>query len=233
MDDLGEIAREWLRNTMREKGLTAYRWGKLAGIAPTTITRPLSDPNYTFTPKLVTLKRLADAAQVELPGILSAPESMDIVRVRRSIPVAGEVRAGSWSRIPDEPEIGEWLPMEVPGYEGVELFAVKVVGRSMDQLYPDGTYVICAPPAETGIREDDCVVVRRTNADNLAETTLKQVTRVNGEVCLVPRSTDPDHQTPIPLPSRDELAQGGVEILGVVLVEYRKERRGRGPLLTF
>lgn len=44
MDDLGEIAREWLRNTMREKGLTAYRWGKLAGIAPTTITRAILGP---------------------------------------------------------------------------------------------------------------------------------------------------------------------------------------------
>lgn len=234
MDELREAARDFLRRGLKKTGWTAYRWAKEARVASTTITRPLNDPEFKYLPKADTLQKLALAAQLELPNILKPTESMDIVKVHRSIPVVGDVRAGSWERVPDEPDIREWLPMEVPGYEGVELFAVKVVGRSMDLLYQDGTYVICAPPAEAGLQVDDCVVVRRTNASDQAETTLKQiVSQADGSVVLAPRSSDPAHQEPIPVPARNEWAHAGLEILGVVLVEYRKERRGRGPLLSF
>jgi SOS-response transcriptional repressor LexA len=233
MDELREAARDFLRRGLNKTGWTAYRWAKEAKVASTTITRLLNDPEWTNIPKAVTLQKLATAAGLELPDTLNFTATMDLSAVERSIPVLGEVRAGSWERIPDEPSVQEWLPMDVPEYAGASLFAVRVSGRSMDLLYPDGTYVVCAPPAEVGLREGDCVVVRRRNAADLAETTLKQVERKkDGSFILCPRSSDPAFQEPIQIPPRDEMDHAGVEIIGVVLVAYAKDRRGRGPLIT-
>lgn len=123
--------------------------------------------------------------------------------------------------------------MQVPGYDGADLFAVRVQGRSMDLIYPDGTYVICAPPSQTGLQEGDCVVIRRQDASGRSETTLKQIERqADGSYILCPRSSLPEHQEAIPLPAQeDEAAQDGALVLGVVLLSYRKDRRGRGPLI--
>lgn len=235
MEELRESILDFLQRGLQKTGWKPYRWAREAGVSPTTITRPLNDPNWKYLPKLDTLAKLAAVAGMELPGNLKSADLVDISPIERSIPVLGDVRAGSWERIPDEPDVTEWLPMEVPEYAGASLFALRVVGRSMDLIYPDGTYVICAPPAEVGLREGDCVVVRRRNSANLAETTLKQVERQrDGSYILQPRSSDPAHQEPIVIPKRDadELAQQGVEIIGIVLVAYSKDRRGRGPLIS-
>jgi SOS-response transcriptional repressor LexA len=233
MDDLRAAALDFLRRGKEKTGWSAYRWAREAGVSPTTITRPLNSDEYSYIPKAATLQRLAEAAGMELPTIIKQSASMDIAPIERSIPVFGDVRAGSWERISDDPDVKEWLDMDVPEYAGAALFAVRVAGRSMDLIYPDGTYVVCAPPSEVGLREGDCVVVRRRNNENLAETTLKQVERQrDGSFILQPRSTDPTLQEPFKVPPRDEMAQSGMEIIGVVLVSYTKDRRGRGPLIV-
>jgi repressor LexA len=232
MDDLREAARDFFRRGLEKTSWSAYRWAKEAGVASTTITRLLNDPEWKNIPKAATLRKLAAAARLDLPDILNGPATMDLSPVERSIPVLGDVRAGSWERIPDDPVVTEWLPMQVPDYAGAALFALRVTGKSMDLIYPDGTYVVCAPPAEVGLQEGDCVVVRRNDGADRYETTLKQIERQGGGYILQPRSTDPAHQEPIPFPARDEFAQSGVEIIGVVLVDYNKNRRGRGPLIA-
>lgn len=235
MDDLLEDVRDFFRRGLKKTGWSPYKWAKEAKIASTTITRPLNDPEWTRVPKLATLRKLAAAAGMDLPSNLKSADLVDISPIERSIPVLGEVRAGSFVRIPDDPEITEWLPMEVPEYRGASLFALRVVGRSMDLIYPDGTYVVCIPAAQAGLQEGDCVVVRRRDGAGRSETTLKQIERRrDGSYILQPRSSDPEHQEPIAIPPRDEdgLAQLGVEIIGVVVVAYTKDRRGRGPLIT-
>lgn len=236
MDELREAARDFFRRGLEKTGWSPYKWGKAAGVAPTSITRLLNNPEWKYLPKLDTLLRLARAAEMELPSNLKSAELVDFSPVERSIPVWGDVQAGAWRRIPDEPEVTERLDVSVPGYETASLFAVRVVGPSMDKFYPEGTYVICAPPAEVGLQEGDCVVVRRRDRAGKVETTLKQIERQKGRgggFLLCPRSNDPAHQTPLPLPAnRDAAAQEGVEIIGVVLVSYAKDRRGRGPLIT-
>lgn len=232
MDELREAAREFFRAGMKKTGWKPYRWAKEAGVSPTTITRPLNDPDWKPVPKLDTLAKLAAAAGMELPSILRQGTVVDLTPVSREIPVVGDVRAGSWERIPDEPNIVEWLPMEVPDYAGADLFAVRVVGKSMDLLYSDGTYVVCAPAAQAGLQEGDCVVVRRWDGDR-AETTLKQIERLaDGSYILQPRSTQAEFQEAIPIRQGDQLTQNGVEIVGVVLISYRRDRRGRGPQIS-
>lgn len=149
----------------------------------------------------------------------------------RMVGVIGEVRAGVFAEIPDEePEPWDHVPVSLPEYARASLFALQVVGRSMDRFYPDGSTVIVCPAHEAGVREGDHVVVRRRRG-GLAETTLKEVVASGKGVELWPRSSDPAYQEPIRLESvRD--ADEGPEIVGVV-VGFFMGRPGRsGPLLN-
>lgn len=147
--------------------------------------------------------------------------------IDRRIPVVGEVAAGLWRETPvkELDDITDWLPMEVQGYERASLRAFKVVGPSMNLYYPEGRFVVTAHPSEAGLREGDHVVIARSKA-GLTEITLKEFVReADGRIALWPRSTDPDFQAPVYLNDPDEHAQGGLEIVGVVVGDFGKRPR--------
>lgn len=230
MVDAAADAREFLRRALSATGLTPYALARKAGVAPTTITRPLNDPEFKFVPKQATLTKIAEAAGLTAPKL--AEPSLDVFQVSQWVPLIGEVRAGAWTEIQDEPSVEEKLPVHLPEYQGASLFAVRVAGRSMDQKYPEGTIVIAVPPAEAGVRIGDDVIVRRTQG-GLAETTLKEVARdKDGSYLLCPRSSDPSF-LPIRLERHCEASQRGPEIIGVVIYSINPRRAGRGPLVVF
>lgn len=158
------------------------------------------------------------------------PGSPEVSQVRRQVPIVGEVRAGIWSELSVH-GAEEYIPIHLPEYERANLFALRVAGRSMDRIYPDGSMVICAPVQETGVREGDHVVVRR-HKGSLIETTLKEVVQEKDGVALWPRSTDPAYQTPLYLRRGDTAAQEGPEIVGVVVASYSLRGSRTGPLLS-
>lgn len=151
--------------------------------------------------------------------------------ISRRVPVMGEVAAGLWRdavpRLIGDAE--EYLPIDVPGYERAQLTAMRVVGPSMDLVYPPGRYVVIAHPAEAGLRVGDYVVVERYKAD-LVEITLKEFVSEDGRIALWPRSSHPDFQTPIYLKDGGELDQTAPQIVGVVVADYGKRER---PALVF
>jgi SOS-response transcriptional repressor LexA len=153
-------------------------------------------------------------------------------RVSRMVPIMGSVQAGAWAEVeseyPGEPEV---VPVYLAGFEGAQLFALRVRGPSMDRYYPDGTMVIVCPAAEIGVREGDHVVVRRPR-NGLCETTIKEVVREKGGIALWPRSFDPAFQEPIRLAGiRD--ADHGPEIIGVVVSSYVVRPIQQKPLIQF
>lgn len=150
-------------------------------------------------------------------------------QVTRMVPVVGDIQAGVFAEAMDDFEEPEVIPVHLAGFEGAQLFALRVRGRSMDKHYPDGTMVIVCPAAEIGVREGDHVVVRRRRG-SLVETTLKEVVREKGAIALWPRSTDPQFQDPIRLELvRD--ADEGPEIIGVVVSSYTIRPIQNRPLL--
>lgn len=148
----------------------------------------------------------------------------------RMVGLIGEVRAGVFTEIPDEqPQPWEYVPVHLPEYSRAHLYALQVVGPSMNRYYPDGAAVVVCPTAEAGIRENDHVVVRVWRG-GLAETTLKEVVVNNDGVELWPRSTDPAYQKPIILRTvRD--SDEGPEIIGVVVGSFAARQGRAGPLL--
>ena len=149
----------------------------------------------------------------------------------RMVNIIGEVRAGAFAEIPDEPPTSwEAVPVRLPEYARASLYALTVVGRSMDRFYPDGSAVVVCPTAEAGVREGDHVVVRMWRGA-MAETTLKEVVVADRGVELWPRSTDPAYQTPLKLHTiRD--AYSGPEIIGVVVGSFASRAARSGPLIN-
>lgn len=148
----------------------------------------------------------------------------------RMVGIIGEVRAGAFQEIPDEePAPFEYVPVSLPEYQRAHLYALLVVGRSMDRHYPDGSAVVVCPTAEAGIRENDHVVVRMWRG-GLAETTLKEVVVGPDGVELWPRSTDQAYQTPIKLRTYRD-SDEGPEIIGVVVGSFSARSSRAGPLL--
>jgi transcriptional regulator with XRE-family HTH domain len=147
--------------------------------------------------------------------------------LRRRIPVVGDVQAGVWLEAVAREyyEFDEHVSVDVSGYETAALKAMRVLGPSMNRVFPPGRYVVLAEPAEAGVRSGDMVVIERRN-NGLVEITLKEyVEEEDGRIALWPRSDHPDFQTPIYLRERNELDQDGLRIVGVVVAEYARYQR--------
>jgi transcriptional regulator with XRE-family HTH domain len=140
------------------------------------------------------------------------------------VEVVGEVQAGAFRRALEYPEDERYL-LPIGGIEGYEdklLYALKVVGPSMNRVYPDGSHVIVVRAIDAEVEENDRVVVHVRDGD-LYEATLKQVrVEPDGRIGLYPESDHPDHQAPIFLSVED---QDGPEITHVVVVHWNQEKR--------
>lgn len=162
----------------------------------------------------------------------SAPEPVSVTPTRLAspprvsrIPILGEVAAGYW-REPVQTSYDEELPalqIGIEGYQGIELYALQVVGPSMNLIFPEGRWVIVAPADDVGLREDDVVVVRRSRS-GLFETTLKQIALLEDRIVLWPRSTHKDFQEPLFIEPQDH-DQDAPEIIGVVVADYGRRER--------
>lgn len=147
----------------------------------------------------------------ELSGMLYVP----------TIPVKGEAAAGVWMESYDADE-RTYPPIPAspdPRFSGVDQFAVKVIGDSMDRILPDGAFAICVEfwHARNEPAHGDVVFVRRVQAGS-AETTIKQVRLNDGAVELWPASNNPKHASPIIY--TDGVEDSQVQILGLVIGRY-------------
>lgn len=136
------------------------------------------------------------------------------------LPLLGNIQAGAWveaSHAQEEAEGEMTQGVRDPRFPHARQYALQVVGDSMDLEYPDGSVVTCVSFADSGLAlvEGMIVHVERYRAGGqLVETTLKQVRRRNGQIHLVPRSSNPKWQ-PFTLNGDDPDAE--VVCKGVVL----------------
>jgi len=138
------------------------------------------------------------------------------------VAVRGLVAAGLW--IEDDRQIAEDTPVPAspnPTYSGRPQIAFRVAGTSMDRLVHDGEYAICVDFAESPIhlRDGDIVVAERRRG-GACERTIKRVRLGARGAELWPDSTDPEHQSPIPLAPEDE-TESEVTVIGFVIGAYR------------
>jgi phage repressor protein C with HTH and peptisase S24 domain len=122
----------------------------------------------------------------------------------RTVPVSGFVEAGAFAEIWDMPE-DDWYDVPVPDDARLaqyQLYAAEARGPSMNRRYPEGTVLIYTNLNDTN---EELVfgkryIVERERADGLREATVKTLWRdENGKAWLLPESTDPRYQEPIPI----------------------------------
>lgn len=188
-------------------------------------------------PRADKLSALAQVLDVDAKDLLSlvTPEAAPVLVPAQmgDVPVVGIVQAGHWaysyaSEVPEE-------YLAVPPdhrYPSIQRSAFRVVGDSMDLLYPDGTVVIVVSPHDfgRGPKNGEKVIVVRTR-DGMEEATLKEVElREDGRVVLWPRSSNPEFSQAIVLPDLQQLLEyaddGGhppYRITGIVIQSIRPE----------
>jgi len=136
---------------------------------------------------------LAEALGVAPSDLLENPEPAKVTLV-------GTVAAGKWQSADDVPPpvnmtgvpLSKHLNLSIPRY------GYRVVGESMNELYPDGSIVIAIDniQANHDPQPGDRVIVRRRRLDGTVEFTVKELkVDDDGGKWLIPRSSDPRHQT--------------------------------------
>lgn len=172
-------------------------------------------------PSLEQLIKLAHILDVE-PGALIDP--MLAVSTGPRLFIKGEVAAGVWKEAFELPE-DEWLSFT--GRDDVTAdtehrFGLRVLGDSMDEVYPPGTIIECVSTfGRIEPRPGRRVVIVRRNENNEVEATVKELVEQGGDLWAVPRSSNPVH-TPIKLNGPEP---GIVEtrIAAVVVASVRPE----------
>jgi SOS-response transcriptional repressor LexA len=153
-------------------------------------------------------------------------DQTDSVSLGPRLHVKGEVAAGVWR------EAWEFDPDEWEVFTGRsdiaasprERFGLRVVGDSMNEVYPPGTIIECVSYRGDGaILAGKRVVVLRKRIDGTVETTVKElVLDPDGRTWLRPRSTNPAFQA-FPADSPDSPDITRVEIIGIVVASIRPE----------
>lgn len=244
-----EAARERIKLAMIVTGWTPTELARHSGLAPSTLNRFLNqDVKHTLSVPTLTkidqavqtfIRSLADKSEAQRlsqiygTSTMGTPTVTPVAQGTITIMVRGEVRAGYFTSAAEYAEEDQF-PITLPSPGGRHnFFGLKVVGPSMNEVYPEGTIVVCCPIWEydEALEEEDHVVVQRWE-NGLVEATVKELRHdPDGQPWLWPRSTHPEHQSPIRLPTNGKwLAetdiQQEVRIVAVVVADYRIRKRG-------
>lgn len=156
-----------------------------------------------------------------------APQDLISNQTGESVPIVGKVQAGSWADHPcfDDGDSGEFITIPLlKGYVGTPKQATRVVGNSMNELYPDGSIVVWIPfrRAAEELRIGRRYIIERVRHGSY-EATLKEF-RIDsqGREWLVPRTTDPAEQAPLQAIADDGAT---IRVVGRVIWASRAEEQ--------
>lgn len=239
MDVMEKKPQNRIRELRRAKGLSLKQLAELAGTTHQTVQR-LETGERRLSQQW--MERLASALGIKPADLLPRAQTVEVedfefTRLR----IFGEIQAGKWRRSLEISE-GEWQEMHVPRLDkDSDCFGVIVRGNSMNQVYPDGTILICVPIEEYDhvLAQGSNVIIERRNSQGMTETTVKELRQhSDGSVWLWPRSSDPLFQEPLHLPRPDtnvdirDATVEHVKITAVVVGSVRPETP-KGPAIVW
>lgn len=170
------------------------------------------------------LPDLAKAYECRIGDIFEDDDS-PFVALGPTLYVRGPVAAGQWAEVWEYPQ-DEWFSFTGRADVTAPLrdrFGVKVVGESMNDLYPHGTILECVSfLGGAEIANGKRVIVERQRDDGEREVTVKEYLEDENGVWLVPRSSNPAFQSPIRV-DQEEAGIMQTRVIGVVVGSYRPE----------
>lgn len=152
------------------------------------------------TPSFDMISKIAKVLDADLKELVGDTELVAQEFSAAQIPILGEVKAGNF--LLSDPFQNDFEPTEYfpyafsPDMKREGIYALRVVGTSMNKVAPEGSILVCHDIYWSGIslNDGDMVVVERRRHD-LIELTAKRY-RNNGRIELWPESDDPEWQEP-------------------------------------
>lgn len=194
----------WLSNRLKELGKKSRGLAQHLGVADSRITEIKKGLREIQTDELAAIATYlewpVDEVLHRIHGNLSGAGSVTSF-------LKGEVQAGHWMESAHWPE-DEWERMALPipeKFRALEPFWLRVTGDSMDEVYPDGTLILCIPCRllDRELRSGERVVAERRDRNDPVEITVKEFrseTHADGtRRWLVAKSTRPEFAGAIPL----------------------------------
>jgi transcriptional regulator with XRE-family HTH domain len=215
----------YLKRVERESGLSLNELAGRVSVSHTTLTRPVNNPDYKYTPKFAVLQRIALATGIPLPDELTTADRKQPIEPRLgTLPVRGVVAAGMWQAMEAvQDETLGFAPMvETPRFAGIRQWAELVRGASMNRTYRDGDFLHVVDAVEISYRPivgNDVIVERRQHQGGTVERTCKRIAAgLKGSMVLVGDSTVETWNQPLPMAGS---ADTEVAIVGLVIGSYR------------
>ena len=231
--------RRWIKAWAKALEVKPTELALRAGLAPSTLNRFLAGQDASKkSPKNLsanTLHRLSEVMQDAIGDVFARDTVFDrLSRVHeaaenpqfevRWVEMLGVVEAGITQETVEWPPSDRYaLAVPIPRlYRDQPVTGFEVRGPSMNQVYPDGTVIVCVTlsPIDRPPRHGMRVVMHRQTGDGVEAAVMEY--RVNGdEEFLYPRSDHADHQTPIRLKDAD---RNTLDLVYVVVGSYRPEK---------
>lgn len=202
-----------LKEFRKRLGLTLEDMAERAGFSTSQLSRWEAGSSNIPSERLPDLAR---AYQCRIADIFAEDDS-PFMALGPTLYVKGEVAAGVWKEVWQWDE-DQW--QEFTGRPDVlaplhDRFGLRVVGESMNDVYPHGSIVECVAIFGAELESGKRVIVRRTRNDGEIELTVKEFLIDDlGREWLVPRSNRPEFQTPYRIGQDEE----GIEELAVIAV---------------
>ncbi|WP_337996206.1 XRE family transcriptional regulator [Oleispirillum naphthae] len=245
-EKIQEGARNRIRLAMQITGWTSTQLARASGIAPSTLNRflnqevkhTLSVPTMAKIDDAVSsyLKKITDkheaAVKAQIYGISGSSSLEPVAADSITIDVKGAVQAGVWTSAYELRE-DEWTPVTLPRPDShTQYFGLRVMGESMNLVYPEGTILVCVPMMEYdhSLIDGDHVIVQRWE-NGMVEATVKELRHdKDGQAWLWPRSDRPEFQAPLRLPKNGDWTneaepQNEILVTAVVVADYRTRHR--------
>lgn len=232
--DVDRVRQILEENTRKGARFSMRGLSKRAGLQRDTVYDIIRGRNAN--PTLEVIDSLARALDLDLSTFMLGKGSEAQRLAGEYIEVRGAVQAGVWRESTEWDEDERYQIVVGPSpYPLARRFALKVVGDSMDQVYPEGTLLDCLSmydlPEEPETGEH--VIVERICFDGTRELTVKEFyVAPDGKQWLLARSNNPEFQAPIPAHNGDPKIEE-TRVCALVIGSYQPTksfRRRMGPL---
>ena len=219
-----DLLRDKMLRYMELRGLSRRALSLNAGLSEGAVKAILS--GHSKHPRYDTLEKLAVVLGCTVSDLIEDDRHVkeNISAPLTVVSVTGKVQAGAWVEAVEWPQ-GDWFEIAVPPdrrYPGIQRFGLLVQGPSMDLVYPDGTILICVAFGDLGrsAKSGERVVCQRRRGRGEYEMTVKEYIVRDGQHWLVPRSTNPNFQSPVALELSDH---EDLSVAALVVGSYRPE----------
>ena len=218
---LSDEARAFLAEAVKVSGLKPSALARKAGVASSTITRPLNNSSYKFTPKTETMAKVAAAVGRRLPEIFSSAGIQSEPRL------VAPIQAGAWLLYDDGAHGDRAVSAAVLDrrYPHAAQWLREVRGDAMDArgiVAGDIAHIVDLAESRVNLNTGMIVeVIRLRDGGALREVTLKEIEVTPQGLLLWSRSTNPKWNDPVRLDG-DTGSGVEVEVTGLLLQSVKR-----------